>query len=70
MECLFDFTDRIADMYHDFPVHRINYQRGQTGWLMRAKEPSKKLIDLGVCFLPFDVTIRETVDCFRSKGLI
>ncbi|AQK81507.1 hypothetical protein ZEAMMB73_Zm00001d036609 [Zea mays] len=50
--------------------HRINYQRGQTGWLMRAKEPSKKLIDLGVCFLPFDVTIRETVDCFRSKGLI
>jgi hypothetical protein len=37
---------------------------------MRVKEPSKKLIDLGVRFVPFDVTIRETVDCFRNKGLI
>jgi len=40
------------------------------GWLMRAKDPSKKLIDLGVRFIPFDQTVRETVDCFRNKGLI
>uniref|UniRef100_A0A804NBH0 NAD-dependent epimerase/dehydratase domain-containing protein n=2 Tax=Zea mays TaxID=4577 RepID=A0A804NBH0_MAIZE len=68
MERLVDFADRIADMYPEFPVHRI--EEDKQGWLMRAKEPSKKLVDLGVRFLPFDVTIRETVDCFRSKGLI
>jgi hypothetical protein len=37
---------------------------------MRTKYPSKKLIDLGVGFIPFDQTVRETVDCFRNKGLI
>jgi len=68
MERLVDFADKIADMYTEFPVHRI--KEDKQGWLMRAKEPSKKLIDLGVRFVPFDVTIRETVDCFRSKGLI
>ncbi|XP_066310135.1 phenylacetaldehyde reductase-like [Miscanthus floridulus] len=68
MERLVDFADKIADMYPEFPVHRI--KEDKQGWLMRAKEPSKKLMDLGVRFVPFDVTIRETVDCFRSKGLI
>ncbi|CAD6229280.1 unnamed protein product [Miscanthus lutarioriparius] len=68
MERLVDFADKIADMYPEFPVHRIKADK--QGWLMRDKEPSKKLIDLGVRFVPFDVTIRETVDCFRSEGLI
>jgi len=40
------------------------------GWVVRAKDPSKKLIKLGVRFTPLDKTIRDTVDCFRSKGLI
>ncbi|CAD6342943.1 unnamed protein product [Miscanthus lutarioriparius] len=68
MERLVDFADKIADMYPEFPVHRI--KEDKQGWLMRDKEPSKKLIDLGVRFVPFDVTIREIVDCFRSEGLI
>jgi len=40
------------------------------GWVVRAKEPSKKLIKLGVRFTPLDETIKDTVDCFRRKGLI
>jgi hypothetical protein len=40
------------------------------GWVVRAKEPSKKLVKLGVRFTPLDETIKDTVDCFRRKGLI
>ena len=39
-------------------------------WVVRAKDPSKKLIDLGVRFTPFDKTISDTVGYLRSKGLI
>ncbi|RLN22988.1 cinnamoyl-CoA reductase 1-like isoform X1 [Panicum miliaceum] len=68
MERLVDFTAKLADLYPEFPVHRV--KEDKQGWLMRAKDPSKKLIDLGVGFIPFDQTVRETVDCFRNKGLI
>ncbi|CAL4973353.1 unnamed protein product [Urochloa decumbens] len=68
MERLVDFTAKLADMYPEFPVHRNDEDK--QGWLMRSKEPSRKLIDLGVGFIPFDQTVSETVDCFRNKGLI
>jgi hypothetical protein len=58
------FVSVITFLFH------IRIKEDKQGWLMRVKEPSKKLIDLGVRFVPFDVTIRETVDCFRNKGLI
>nr|CAB3478727.1 unnamed protein product [Digitaria exilis] len=48
----------------------VSIKEDKQGWLMRAKDPSKKLMDLGVRFIPFDQTVRETVDCFRNKGLI
>jgi hypothetical protein len=48
----------------------IRIHKDEQGWVMRSKYPSKKLISLGVCFTPFDKTIRDIVDCLRSKGLI
>ncbi|CAO2177705.1 unnamed protein product [Urochloa humidicola] len=68
IERLVDFTNNIADLYPEHPVHRI--REDKQGWVVRAKDPSKKLIGLGVRFTPFDKTIRDTVDCLRSKGLI
>ncbi|GJM92699.1 hypothetical protein PR202_ga09192 [Eleusine coracana subsp. coracana] len=65
---LIDFTDKVADMYPESPVQRV--QEDKQEWLMRAKDPAKKLIDLGVPFTPIDKTIKDTVDCFRSKALI
>ncbi|KAK3162338.1 hypothetical protein QOZ80_1BG0088530 [Eleusine coracana subsp. coracana] len=63
-----DFLDEVADMYPEFPVQRV--QEDKQKWVIRAKDPAKKLIDLGVCFTPIDKTIKDTVDCFRSKALI
>ncbi|GJM92698.1 hypothetical protein PR202_ga09191 [Eleusine coracana subsp. coracana] len=65
---LIDFTDKVADMYPEFSVQRV--QEDKQEWLMRAKDPAKKLIDLGVPFTLIDKTIKDTVDCFRSKALI
>lgn len=65
---LVDFHDELANLCPEFPVHRI--QEDKQGWVVRSKAPSKKLIDLGVRFTPFDKTVRDTVDCLRSKGEI
>lgn len=63
-----DFTNKLADLYPMLPVERI--QEDKQGWVVRAKDPSKKLINLGVRFTSFDKTITDTMDCFKSKGLV
>jgi hypothetical protein len=94
LELWIDFTNKIANLYPEFPIHRwvifgtthfidpnvvhfadifsfhVRIKEDKQGWVVRSKDPSKKLLDLGIRFIPFDTTIRETVDCFRSKGLI
>ncbi|KAL5220870.1 hypothetical protein ABZP36_025583 [Zizania latifolia] len=67
-ERLVDFHDRLADLYPEFPIYRI--QEDKQGWVVRSKVASKKLVGLGVQFIPFDKTIRDTVDCLRSKEYI
>ncbi|CAO2171924.1 unnamed protein product [Urochloa humidicola] len=67
-ERMVDFTNKLADLYPELPVQRI--QEDKQEWVVRAKDPSKKLIELGVRFNPFDKIITDTMDCFRSKGLI
>ncbi|CAL4993962.1 unnamed protein product [Urochloa decumbens] len=68
VERLVDFTNHVADLYPELPVQRV--KEDKQGWVVRARDPSKKLIDMGIRFTPLNVTIRDTVDCFRSKGLI
>ncbi|XP_066315305.1 phenylacetaldehyde reductase-like isoform X2 [Miscanthus floridulus] len=65
---MIDFTDKLAHLYPEFSVYRI--QEDKQDWVVRAKDPSKKLINLGVRFTPLDKTIADTMDCFRSKGLV
>ncbi|CAL4988597.1 unnamed protein product [Urochloa decumbens] len=68
VERLIDFTNNVADLFSELPVQRI--EEDKQSWVVRAKDPSKKLIDLGIRFTPIDITIRDTVGCFRSKGLM
>ncbi|KAL6853599.1 hypothetical protein ACP4OV_019628 [Aristida adscensionis] len=63
-----DFTNKLAELYPELPIPRI--QEDKQDWVVRAKDPSKRLINLGVRFTPLDKTIMDTMDCFRSKGLI
>lgn len=68
VERFIDFTNNVADLFPELPIQRV--KEDKQGWVVRVKDPSKKLIDMGIRFTPFNVTIRDTVDCFRSKGLI
>ncbi|XP_039849759.1 phenylacetaldehyde reductase-like [Panicum virgatum] len=68
IERFVDFTNNIADLHPEYRVQRI--LEDKPDWVVRAKDPSKKLIDLGVRFTPFDKTISDTVGYLRSKGLI
>lgn len=38
--------------------------------LLRAKDASKKLMDLGLEFIPMDQIIKDAVESLRSKGYI
>ncbi|TVU36681.1 hypothetical protein EJB05_18625 [Eragrostis curvula] len=42
---MIDFTNKVADLYPELPVQRI--QEDKQDWVVRAKDPSKKLINLG-----------------------
>ncbi|CAN6338146.1 unnamed protein product [Urochloa humidicola] len=69
IERMVDFTDKVADLYPDFSIPRI--MEDKQSWIVRAKDPSKKLISLGILFsTPFEKTMNDTMECFKSKGLI
>ncbi|CAL4892630.1 unnamed protein product [Urochloa decumbens] len=68
IERMVDFTDKVVDLYPEFSVPRI--MEDKQSWIVRAKVASKKLISLGILFTPFEKTINDTVECFKSKGLI
>ncbi|GJM92686.1 hypothetical protein PR202_ga09178 [Eleusine coracana subsp. coracana] len=64
-------ADKVRDEESWADVELIKkHEEDKQDWLVRAKDPSKKLINLGVRFTPFEKTIRDTMDCFKSKGLI
>ncbi|CAN6355763.1 unnamed protein product [Urochloa humidicola] len=68
IERMVDFTNKVVDLYPQFPVPRI--MEDKQSWIVRAKNASKKLMSLGILFTPFEQTIHDTVECFISKGLI
>lgn len=38
--------------------------------LLRAKDGAKKLMDLGLQFIPMEQIIKESVESLKSKGFI
>jgi len=64
---LSDLVDKICDLFPEFQVKRIEDKQP---WLVRAKNPSKKLMNLGLEFSPMEKIIKDTVDSLKSKGLI
>ena len=66
---LIHLPDKFSPPFANVFFH-IRIREDKQCWVVRAKDPSKKLIGLGVRFTPFDKTIRDTVGCFRSKGHI
>ncbi|KAL2540908.1 NAD(P)-binding Rossmann-fold superfamily protein [Abeliophyllum distichum] len=61
-----DFAAKVADLCPEYKVPRLPKDT-QPG-LLRAKDASKKLIDLGLEFIPMEQIIRDSVESLKSKG--
>ncbi|MQL74908.1 hypothetical protein Taro_007283, partial [Colocasia esculenta] len=63
-----DFAAKVAQLYPEYKVP--SFPSDTQPGLLRAKNPSKKLIDMGMQFTPLERIIEDSVECLKSKGYI
>lgn len=63
-----DFVAKVAELYPEYSVPRM--QRDTQPGLLRANDGSKKLIDLGLEFIPMEQIIKDAVESLKNKGFI
>ncbi|XP_057954275.1 cinnamoyl-CoA reductase CAD2 [Malania oleifera] len=63
-----DFAAKVAELYPEYKVPRLPKDT-QPG-LLRAKNASKKLMDLGLQFTPLEQIIKDAVESLKSRGYI
>ncbi|KAJ4725517.1 putative Cinnamoyl-CoA reductase [Melia azedarach] len=63
-----DFVAKVAELYPEYNIPRL-LKDTQPG-LLRAKDGAKKLMDLGMQFIPMEQIIKDAVESLKSKGLI
>ncbi|XP_010551176.1 PREDICTED: cinnamoyl-CoA reductase 1 [Tarenaya hassleriana] len=63
-----DFVAKVAELYPHYNIPKL--PRDTQPELLRAKNASKKLMGLGLEFIPMDQIIKEGVESLKSKGFI
>lgn len=63
-----DFAAKVAELYSEYNIPRLAKDT-QPG-LLRSKAASKKLMELGLEFIPMDQIIRDSVESLKTKGFI
>lgn len=63
-----DFVAKVAQLYPEFNLPSL--PRDTQPGLLRAERASKKLIALGLDFIPVEQIIKDSVECLKNKGLI
>ncbi|XP_058075104.1 cinnamoyl-CoA reductase 1-like isoform X2 [Magnolia sinica] len=63
-----DFAAKVAEMYPEYQLPR--FPKDTQPGLLRAQNPCKKLIDLGLQFSPMEEIIKDSVESLKSKGYI
>ncbi|PWA60784.1 NAD(P)-binding Rossmann-fold superfamily protein [Artemisia annua] len=63
-----DFAAKVAELYPGYNIPRLPKDT-QPG-LLRYKTASKKLMDLGLEFIPMEQIIKDSVESLKSKGFI
>lgn len=63
-----DFAAKVAELCPEYKVPSLPKDT-QPG-LLRAKDGSKKLMDLGLQFIPMEQIIKDSVESLKSKGFI
>lgn len=63
-----DFVAKVAELYPEYNLPRLPKDT-QPG-LLRTKNGAKKLMDLGLEFIPMEQIIKDSVESLKSKGFI
>ncbi|GMP49007.1 hypothetical protein CsSME_00016150 [Camellia sinensis var. sinensis] len=63
-----DFAAKVAELYPKYKVPRL--PRDTQPGLLRAKNASKKLMELGLNFIPMEEIIKDAVESLKNKGFI
>ncbi|KAI5576753.1 hypothetical protein BDE02_09G066200 [Populus trichocarpa] len=63
-----DFVAKVAELYPEYKIPRLPKDT-QPG-LLRAKNGAKKLMDLGLEFIPMEQIIKDAVESLKSEGFI
>lgn len=59
-----DFVAKVADLYPEYNVPKV--PRDTQPGLLREKNAAKKLMDLGLEFIPMEQIIKESIECLKS----
>ncbi|XP_047331681.1 phenylacetaldehyde reductase [Impatiens glandulifera] len=63
-----DFASKVAELYPEYNIPRL--PRDTQPGLLRVKDAAKKLMDLGLEFIPMDQIIKDAVESLKSKGFV
>ncbi|KAK6935677.1 NAD-dependent epimerase/dehydratase [Dillenia turbinata] len=63
-----DFAAKVSELYPDYNIPRVPKET-QPG-LLRSKTGAKKLMDMGLEFIPMEQIIKDAVESLRSKGYV
>ncbi|OWM66668.1 hypothetical protein CDL15_Pgr010319 [Punica granatum] len=63
-----DFAAKVAELYPHYNVPEL--PRDTQPGLLRVKDGGKKLMELGMDFIPMEQIIRDAVESLKSKGFI
>ncbi|XP_077233031.1 cinnamoyl-CoA reductase CAD2-like isoform X2 [Tasmannia lanceolata] len=63
-----DFATKVAELYPEYKVP--SFPKDTQPGLLRAQNPCKKLIDLGLHFSSMEQIIKDSVESLKSKGYI
>ncbi|XP_058089472.1 phenylacetaldehyde reductase-like [Magnolia sinica] len=63
-----DFAAKVKELYPEYNVP--SFPKDTQPGLLRAQNPSKKLIALGLNFIPMEEIIKDSVESLKSKGYV
>lgn len=63
-----DFAAKVAELYPEYNLPRL--PRDTQPGLLRARDASKKLMELGLQFIPMEQIIKDSVESLKSKGFL
>ncbi|XP_068669464.1 cinnamoyl-CoA reductase 1-like [Aristolochia californica] len=63
-----DFAAKVAELFPEYKVAR--FPKDTQPGLLRAQNPCKKLIDLGLHFSSMEEIVKDSVESLRSRGFI